>query len=568
MKKEKKQEGAPKRGGFTMLKMLFLIGLVPLLSSAIVMLLVSVFTLRGEVQAQIYEKLARTNEGFNEYVYNWYQEEGEEGFTGENKDYEYVDSYSDNGIEMTVFMGATRALTSIKDSSGNRIEGTDAVDAVISAVLNNGEHFTDSGISINDKKYYVDYLPLYDEDGQIVGMTFTGETDETVTSVINRIVIRLIIIVIVMIAVFCVILYFTARLARKPLIEIANVMEHFAQGYLHDDITLKTAVSENRSMVESLKRMQEKLDFTIDDVKGNAGNLHTEVGEIENLSNDSSESAGQIASAVEDLSKGAVSMAENVESLNRDINDMGDKVHEISQSVDDLNDNAKEMMGVSKTASSSMDEVLVGSQNTAKAVEKITHQIMVTNDSINKINEAIELIIGVANQTKLLSLNASIEAARAGEAGKGFAVVAGSISDLSEESNESATTIRNIAEEILNNSNDSVSLAETIKDIIDNEQESVKLTQERIAELDDAIEKSVNMIGQIELKTTELDGVKENIIGNITDLSAISEENAASNEEVSASVDMIATSVSEIAGKMENMNKMSEDLNGAVAYFK
>ncbi len=568
MKKEKKQEGAPKRGGFTMLKMLFLIGLVPLLSSAIVMLLVSVFTLRGEVQAQIFEKLARTNEGFNEYVYNWYQEEGEEGFTGENKDYEYVDSYSDNGIEMTVFMGATRALTSIKDSSGNRIEGTDAVDAVISAVLNNGEHFTDSGISINDKKYYVDYLPLYDEDGQIVGMTFTGETDETVTSVINRIVIRLIIIVIVMIAVFCVILYFTARLARKPLIEIANVMEHFAQGYLHDDITLKTAVSENRSMVESLKRMQEKLDFTIDDVKGNAGNLHTEVGEIENLSNDSSESAGQIASAVEDLSKGAVSMAENVESLNRDINDMGDKVHEISQSVDDLNDNAKEMMGVSKTASSSMDEVLVGSQNTAKAVEKITHQIMVTNDSINKINEAIELIIGVANQTKLLSLNASIEAARAGEAGKGFAVVAGSISDLSEESNESATTIRNIAEEILNNSNDSVSLAETIKDIIDNEQESVKLTQERIAELDDAIEKSVNMIGQIELKTTELDGVKENIIGNITDLSAISEENAASNEEVSASVDMIATSVSEIAGKMENMNKMSEDLNGAVAYFK
>ncbi|MCR4842721.1 MAG: methyl-accepting chemotaxis protein [Eubacterium sp.] len=559
----------PIEGGFTLTRMLLLFTLLPTICIGIAVLIVAGLTVKSTITERIENTLHVSNMQMNDYCHDWYIEEGEEAFTKEEgKEYDYVDEFVDAGLYMTVFIGDTRCMTSITDSTGARIEGTTASDEVIAACLEGGEEYTSDNVVIDGERYLVNYLPMYDDSDNIVGMTFTGMKYTTVSNGVFRTVLQMSVIAGIVAVIFIILCVLFAMKVRRPFREINETLRQFAGGNISGEINVRSTVTENKQMIRCLEVMQENFRKTIGDVKGGADSLSGGVVDVERLSSDSSESAEQISAAVDDLANGATSMAQNVQDLNTEVIQMGEKVEEINDNLNLLVENAENMEEVNAEAARSMEGVLESSRTTTDAVKSINNQIIVTNDSINRINEAIELIISVASQTKLLSLNASIEAARAGEAGKGFAVVADSISDLSEQSNESATTIRGIAEEILQNSNESVELAGRIQEIIDGEQEAVRSTQEKFDQLHQAISRSIENIRLIETTTGELNDIKLELTSNVTDLSAISEENAASNEEVAASVATIVNSVDEIANRMKDMNDMSGDLEDSVSYFK
>ncbi|MCR5702628.1 MAG: cache domain-containing protein [Lachnospiraceae bacterium] len=564
---ESNTQGA-KRGGFTMMKMLILFGMIPLVVTSILLVIIAGSKIRGSVSEDTVGKLAVANKSFNAYVTDWYAEEGEEAFTGENKDYSFVDSFKENHVEFTIFIGDTRALTSLKDKSGKRIEGTQASEGVISSCLKGGQHFQNNGVEINGIPYYVDYLPLKDPDGNIVGMTFAGESDANVKKASSSAVTAMIVVCLIFVVIFATIISVVAGVVKKPLVELADALAVVAGGDLSSEITAKSIITENINMIASLKSMQDNLGVMVGDIRSEADNILGNVEYVEKMSEQSADSTNQITSAVGELSMGATSMAENVNDINEQMTEMGDKVNEIEENVEGLNSNADRMNQVSLDAANHMAEVMKSSESTVAAVDKINQQILLTNDSIGKINNAIDLIIEIASQTNLLALNATIEAARAGEAGRGFAVVADNISNLSEQSNESAAAIRDIAAEILRNSSASVELADKIKHTIEDEQNVVKETQERFDQLNEAINESVAEIGVISEKTTDLNSIKEVLISHITDLSAISEENAANNEEVNASVENIAQSMNDIVERMANMNKLSHNLEDSVSHFK
>lgn len=105
-----------------------------------------------------------------------------------------------------------------------------------------------------------------------------------------------------------------------------------------------------------------------------------------------------------------------------------------------------------------------------------------------KIRAAVDLITSIAEETNLLSLNASIEAARAGEQGRGFAVVAGQIQKLAEQSNESAGSIADIIGELLKDSENSVHIMEEVQEIMNEQQEKLQATRRQFMEVGDGIE--------------------------------------------------------------------------------
>ncbi len=566
---EDRQHPKFKRGGLTMMKMLILFGMIPVLITGIFLVVIAGTRINGAVEKSTINKLKVANEMFNDYVKSLYSDEGEEAFTtAEAKDYTFVDGFKDDELEFTVFIGDTRALTSIKDDKGQRIEGTKASDNVIAECLKGGQHYTADNVEINGIPYYVDYLPLKDSEGNIVGMTFAGESNANVLSEIMNALRTMIIVGVIFIAFFCVLIVFVARMVRRPLVELAEEMEIFASGTLSSDIVVSSNITETRNMIASLRFMQVNLQNMIAEIQGEADGLDEDIHYVEEMSENSADSTSQITSAMNELASGASCMAENVNDINDQMIEMGNKVVEIEDNVSGLTDNAQKMNEVSRDAVKHMTEVMRNSESTVTAVEQINEQILLTNDSISKINNAIDLIIEIASQTNLLALNATIEAARAGEAGRGFAVVADNISNLSEQSNESAATIREIATEILQNSNASVELADKIKNTIENEQNVIKETQKRFDQLNASINESVSEIGVINEKTRDLEAIKEVLVSHVTDLSAISEENAANNEEVNASVESISASMNDIVQKMLAMERSSQNLEASVSHFK
>lgn len=214
-----------------------------------------------------------------------------------------------------------------------------------------------------------------------------------------------------------------------------------------------------------------------------------------------------------------------------------------------------------------MSTVLDSSNRSFEIVKKISEQVQNTNDAIMEITDAVELIMNITSQTKLLSLNASIEAARAGEQGKGFAVVAEEIKNLSEQSATGAETIQKIADNILAKSKESVELSKEIRQLIEEEQSDITETQKDFDTLSNAIIESLQVAKNIGERSTQLDEIKQGIISNINDLSAISQENAASNQEVTANVSNIAESVINIEDGIKNIQTVSEELFELMKYF-
>ncbi len=556
-----------RKSNFTLLKMLLMFGLIPLGCALAAFFLLTYINVTKLMHTNTRTELELCNVEFNHYVVEAFGDDMNSEKWKSARNYSFVDSFLDEGIVMTVYNMDTAVLSSARDENGNRIEGLTAPNDITSEVLRGTKHYTSDKVDIGGETYFVDYLPVKNNSGDYVGMTMIGKQVREVNSRIRVIALRVVIAGIILILLFSVVIIFVAGIVKKPFTEIANALEVCADGHVSEAFQIKSIVKENKKMIFSLGQFRESLNGTVEEVKNATGIMGENVHSINSLSEDTQTAANHISSAVEELAQGAQSMAESVQDVNMKVSDMGERVADIENNVKRLSDSADEMHQINRDASDSMGQVLTSFKDTIEAVNSITEQILRTNDSIEKVNEAVELIISIASQTKLLSLNASIEAARAGESGRGFAVVAKSIGELSLKSNEGATSIQQIAKEVLINSEESVKLAKNIRDVIEESQMDIEKTSKEFEALNLAIEANLQVIGEVRENTKKLSAIKESIVSNVSDLSAISEENAASSEEVSASIESVSENVTEINNQMSQMEALSTHLSDTVSFF-
>lgn len=546
-----------------MMSMLILFGIIPLAVTTIIINIFACRNLKNQLIASTYESLQIACDGANDYyAIDWV---GWDEYSDD--DAEYIDSLQDMNIEMTVFKGDTRFLTSVRDDKGERIEGTKAGDDVVTEVLKNGNTYFVPDAVIDGKEYYACYTPVK-LNGEIVGMMFAGEEKEYIAAEVNAAIITLTAVAISVAMIFIVIIILIARVIKKPLKQVADELDIIAEGNIGHDFEIHSTIAETISIIAAAKQVQDNLKVIVGETKSTSGDLAGEIKNVDETAEDLSENAEQINTAMEELALAATSMADNVQSVNVDILSMGDNIGMISQNVESLRDSSGMISSVSDTAMKYMNEVMENSTKSVQAAENISEQINLTNGSISKINETVKFIQSIAGQTQMLSLNASIEAARVGEAGKGFAVVADNIRQLSEQSNEGANAIKELAAEIMAQSDKSVVLVDEIRKLIIQEQEKVSETQDRFNELSQQIENSISQIGEIADKTGVLDQNKLSITSSVQDLSAISEENAANNEEVTANLQTMVTHIQTVTDNTKEMNQKAQKLEDIIAKFR
>lgn len=546
------------------LRVIMLIGSVPLLSAIIILTIYAAMKMENELETSTYARLRACAISVQKY-FEW--DIREEILEKDDVSYEFIDSLQKNEIELTFFEGDTRFITSIKDKSGNRVEGTKASEEIWN-IVKTGKDYQSDGIDIFGAKYYVYYTPVCTDDGKVIGMAFAGEKEAIVNDAKNNLMINFVKIALVLTVVYLIILIWLARIIRKPIAKTAADIENIANGNISNEISGSSQIAETDKLITASRILKEKLNDIVSGVNEHVLNLQQDTASLKERADFCNDGTKQISQAMEELSVTAVTLAENVQDVNAKSLEMGNAITDIDGDVQVLSDNSNHMDKANEDAAKSIETVLDSSNRSSAIVEKITNQIEETNQAISSINEAVDLIMDITGQTSLLSLNASIEAARAGQAGRGFAVVADEIKKLSEQSAQGADAIKQVADNIFEKSNESVALVNKVRELIGKEQEDISVTKESFEILSKTINDNLVAVSRISEKTKQLDTIKQAIIGNINDLSAISEENAASNQEVSANITNIAESIDEMNTATGHVRQISGKLAELMDYFK
>ena len=247
---------------------------------------------------------------------------------------------------------------------------------------------------------------------------------------------------------------------------------------------------------------------------------------------------------------------------------MGNLVEETSAQVEELYNNASDMQKSSDEATSTLNELNIINQRARAAIDVIYEQTNTTNESALKIREATNLITAIADETNLLSLNASIEAARAGEQGRGFAVVAAQIQKLAEQSNESARQIEQIITSLIQDSTKAVETMDEVREIMENQSENVEKTEQMFAMVKSGIDHSIQGVNLIAEKTKSLDEARVNVVDVVQNLTAIAEENAAGTQETSASTVEFGNMMGDIQSSSGKLSSIASDLDESMKIFK
>ena len=278
--------------------------------------------------------------------------------------------------------------------------------------------------------------------------------------------------------------------------------------------------------------------------------------------------------SITDVSATMQEMSAAMEETTSSLNQITEAIDEIYSSVERIAGNAD----AGKVSSQEMESRASGANDAAAEGEKKANiETEKMADSLNekiaksKSVEQIEIltsnIIEITEQTNLLALNASIEAARAGEHGKGFAVVASEIQKLAEQSNESAEKIKDIIRDLLSEAEQTVNVMHEVEDIVAQQQEKLEETKTKFVSVADGVNASRSETEAIQSHTQICDQSRARIIDAVQNLSAISQENAASTEQTTASMAGLNEAIRQLSVAAKELQGLSEDLEKDMSLF-
>ena len=473
--------------------------------------------------------------------------------------------------DITVFYGDTRYMTSVLDEQGNRVVGTKAGDQVIEKVLKNGEELFSTNVDVVGHPYFGYYLPLYETGTtNIVGMVFAGMPQADAKAQITKIISLIAGVFGILFLLCAVVMFVVVRKMVKALRMDADALEQVAKGKLNtqlNEASLKRK-DEVGHISRSIMTLKTELMEIIGNIKDQGKALSDSSVYLSEKAETSADHIGQVERAVEEIAQGATGQAEETQKATENVIIMGNMIEETTDEIDAMNENAKLIKQLGQTAIDTLKDLQTINQRTKESIDIIYEQTNTTNSSAQKIKEATALITDIAEETNLLSLNASIEAARAGEQGRGFAVVAAQIQKLAEQSNESARQIEEIITSLLADSEKAVDTMEEVKDIMGQQNDNVMKTDEQVNQVLGQVDQAIEAIGRVAVKTEKLNEARINVTDTVQNLTAVAQENAASTQQSAASVNQVSEIIQEIAESAKQLTDIAEKLDKDMALFE
>lgn len=357
----------------------------------------------------------------------------------------------------------------------------------------------------------------------------------------------------------------------KPIVRMTNFANRLSSMNFSDHETgqkLFARKDEIGAMSRALEYLRTEVADVVREVREQSGLLLEASNHVHDSASETATTMQQLDSAVGEIADGASSQAGDTQLATEKVVNMGDMVEQTANQVDDLMKYATRMQQSGQGATEALEQLEQVNDQAMQYIHVIAEQTDTTNASASKIHEAASMITEIAEETNLLSLNASIEAARAGEQGRGFAVVAAQIQKLAEQSNESAKEISEIIRVLMEDSQKAVSIMEDVKEIFKKQSEHVDNTKQAFDEIQKNVEQSIAGMSAIDEKTKQLDREKSGVIDIVQNLSAIAQENAASTEETSASVTEVKAISDQLSEEADSLKNISHTMEQSMAVFQ
>nr|MBP3597825.1 methyl-accepting chemotaxis protein [Eubacterium sp.] len=401
---------------------------------------------------------------------------------------------------------------------------------------------------------------------------FVVTADEKEINGLSRHIVNVMVTYGILAGIICLVIAFVGfHLMTRPLNKIAQIISRMGELDFEDVPELeelKKSGDETGLMARAVGQVQQHMRDAVTALKVQSEQLYASSNHLKGNANVTAETIGQINRAMHDMAEGASSQAADTQTATESVIVIGNMVEETNTEVAKLRENVAVMQEAGNEAEKTLHELEEINIDAKNSIEEIYAQTNTTNESAMKIKDAIELITSIAEETNLLSLNASIEAARAGEQGKGFAVVANQIQKLAEQSNETAMKVQQIANMLMEDSEKAVQTMDEVKKIMDSQVQKVDLTGNMFAKVQEEIAHSIDGIANISEKAGQLDEARINVVDIVQNLTAIAEENAAGTEETSASVTEVSNVVEDISGNAKQLNDVAQTIDEQMKKFR
>jgi len=483
-----------------------------------------------------------------------------------NEDYELADELIEiTGGLVTIFHDLQPVTTNLI-IDGERAVTSKATGEAARMVLEEGQMYNgDANILGTDMQ--TAYRPIFDADGETIGMFFMAASQEIIRSIMSDIIRDVLAIIGVILVLTAIILIYYSRKMKKRIQLILDNLRNAGEGdFRHHH--QEESMDELGQISSSFNKMKENLSGLLENVASASDHLASSSEELTATSEQSARAVEDVAKTIEDISKGAADQAADTEKGSEEVNELGSKIEQNQLYVERLNDVAGELGSLKDQGIKLVGHLVEKTTDSNRVTEEVQQIISETNSNTEKIENASGMIKNISEQTNLLALNASIEAARAGEAGKGFSVVANEIRKLAEQSNKFSEEISTIIQMLAEKTTEAVVKMEESKQMSEVQSKSVHETTATFEGVAKTIEKMRLTLDDLNTSGESMQMKKEEIIRVIENLSAISEENAASTEEISGAIEEQTASMEEIASSSETLAKLAEDMQTNVSKFK
>lgn len=380
------------------------------------------------------------------------------------------------------------------------------------------------------KTTYATYIEEWD--WVIVSSTYAFEFNKGAAAIIRTLLLSLGL----ALAVGAIFTYLLARNISSPLRTLSQQTALVA----HGDLSIATKRTKRSDevgqlqnhfddMIVHLKKLVQNVEQSIEQIEDTSQNLSA-------VSEETSASTNEISAAIENVAEGANSQAMDTEATAQSAQHFALHIDALQQQNTQMMSQSHAMHAANEVGSSQLHTLRTQSEETSSVITEIQAVFNELSLKIQNIDSVIQTITTISDQTNLLALNASIEAARAGEHGKGFAVVADEVRKLAEQTAVATQSVHTTLHGIASETNAVTKEIERTYAIVEAQQTAVAETEHAFSTIHLSTNTVLETIEAMNSRLQELVAAKDAMTMSISNIAAISTENAASAEQVSASI--------------------------------